>query len=199
MTAPTINRPAMRHNVVLAYLRGVSRKSELAATLLAEHAAQGDLTPDRWAAAEQMFADARAPQEPTTTVPGPSAPAAPVLLDLSSLPAGMYAVPNGTTRLKVQIDRPDEGKWAGWIFVKDGAVYGEGRKYGHQRPGDRAGYRGEIEPELRAIVADPIEAMAEYGRITSTCGLCHRPLENDESVKRGIGPWCYRKMREALS
>ena len=88
-------------------------------------------------------------------VPARSAPVAPANpgLDLSALPAGMYAVPNGETRLKVQIDRPDDEKWNGWIFVKDGAVYGEGRKYGHQSPG--WSYKGEIEAELRAILADP--------------------------------------------
>ena len=194
MTAPTITRPSASRNIVLAFLRGIARKNPYALDLLSDHASKGDLSDAQWAAAERLLEEARA-QGPRTTVPGPSAPApAPVAaIDLSDLPAGMYAVPQGETRLKVQIDRPEEGKWADWIFVKDGAVYGEGRKYGHQGPGRT--YRGEIEDELRRILADPIEAMAEYGRLTSTCGLCGRPLEKKDSVDRGIGPWCYRKMR----
>jgi len=197
MTAPTATAtPTLRRGLILAFLRGAVRRSSFAASLVTQYAEKGDLSPDQWAAAERMLEEARTPKEPTTSAPGPSAPVYVPGLDLSSLPVGMYAVPNGTTRLKVQIDRPDEGKWLGWTFVKDGAIYGEGRKYGNQRPGGT--YRGEIEDELRAIVADPIAAMAEYGRLTSTCGLCHRPLEKKESVDRGIGPWCYRKMREAV-
>ena len=182
MTAPTITRPASR-NIVLAFLRGIARKSDFATSLLTQYAERGTLSDPQWAAAERMLDEARSV--------APAAPANPGL-DLSALPAGMYAVPQGETRLKVQIDKPEEGQWVGWTFVKDGAVYGEGRKYGHQKPG--WSYKGAIEPELRAILADPIEAMAEYGRLTSTCGLCHRPLEQKDSVARGIGPWCFKKM-----
>ncbi len=113
-------------------------------------------------------------------------------LDLRSLPSGRYAVPGGDTRLKVQIDVVEDGKWAGWVFVKDAAVYGQGTKYGCQRPGQ--GYSGQIEDALRAIMADPYAAMAAYGRLTSVCGLCGLPLENPASVERGIGPVCATKM-----
>lgn len=120
------------------------------------------------------------------------APAAPVAgLDLTGLPAGTYAVPGGDTRLKVEIDKPEKGKWAGWVFVKDGAVYGQGQRYGSQRPG--AAYKGQIEDALRAIVADPAGAMAAYGHLTGTCGICHAPLEREESIARGMGPVCARK------
>jgi hypothetical protein len=112
-------------------------------------------------------------------------------LDLSSLPSGHYSVPGGDTRLKVRVDNIDQGKWAGWIFVKDGAVYGEAKRYGSQRPGES--YRGEISDQLRRIMEDPREAMAEYGRLTGTCGMCARRLEDEESVARGIGPICAGK------
>jgi hypothetical protein len=109
-------------------------------------------------------------------------------LDLSSVPSGRYAVPGGDTRLKVKIDNVATGKWAGWTFVSDAAEYGKGKRYGNQKPG--ATYRGEIEAELRAIAADPQAAMAAYGHLTSTCGICGRPLEDADSVARGIGPIC---------
>jgi Family of unknown function (DUF6011) len=113
-------------------------------------------------------------------------------LDLSSVPAGMYAVPGGDTRLKVKIDKPTTGRWDGFVFVKDGAVYGEGQRYGMQKPGQA--YQGKIEAELRIIAADPMAASAAYGHLTSTCGICRRPLEDAESVARGIGPICARKV-----
>lgn len=112
-------------------------------------------------------------------------------LDLTGMVSGCYAVPGGDTRLKVKIDVVTKGKWDGWVFVKDAAVYGSGQKYGSQRPGQF--YRGQIEDALRAIAADPYAAAAEYGRLTSTCGVCGRPLEDAESVARGIGPVCARK------
>ena len=113
-------------------------------------------------------------------------------LDLSSVPAGRYAVPGGDTRLKVEIDRPDQGKWAGWIFVRDAAEYGDQRKYGSQRPGQK--YIGKIVEQLRAIAADPKAASVAYGRLTGTCGCCGRALEDEVSVANGIGPTCRKKL-----
>jgi hypothetical protein len=111
-------------------------------------------------------------------------------VDLTKVPSGLYAVPGGDTRLKVKIQR-GTGRWQGWIFVTDGAVYGEQRKYGAQRPGYT--YDGQIQPQLRTIAADPRAASAAYGKLTGTCGVCGRHLEDEESVARGIGPVCAEK------
>jgi hypothetical protein len=114
-------------------------------------------------------------------------------IDLAELPSGYYAVPNGDTRLKVRISRPGTAsKWHGWTFVNDGAAYGERRDYGRQAPSGL--YQGQIEDQLRAIVADPQEAMAAYGRLTGKCGNCHRLLEDEVSIERGIGPVCWGKL-----
>ena len=113
-------------------------------------------------------------------------------LDLRHIPDGRYAVPNGDTRLKVRIEKPDApSKWAGWVFVSDGAEYGQQRKYGRQAPGKN--YSGMIEKELRAIAADPKAAAVAYGKLTGTCCLCGRKLENEASVEAGIGPICAEK------
>ena len=113
-------------------------------------------------------------------------------LDLSGIPAGMYAVPGGDSRLKVRIDNVTKpGKWEGWVFVKDGAEYGSGQKYGSQRPGQS--YRGDIADELRIIAADPQAAAAAYGKLVGRCGLCGRVLEDEDSIERGLGPICAAK------
>lgn len=110
-------------------------------------------------------------------------------LDISAIPEGRYAVPDGDTRLKIMIKRPKPpSQWAGFIFVSDAAVYGQQTKYGRQAPGKT--YSGKVQEALRAIVADPRAAMAAYGKLTGTCGVCGRPLEDVESVERGIGPIC---------
>ncbi len=114
-------------------------------------------------------------------------------LDISAIPSGTYAVPGGDTRLKIAIRRPGaRSKWLGWIFVDDGAEYGSRQNYGRQRPGGV--YEGKIVDQLKAILADPLEALAAYGQLTGSCGACGRLLEDEDSVARGIGPICYAKL-----
>lgn len=122
----------------------------------------------------------------------PSRPATPTSgLDLTNLPAGRYAVPGGS-RLKIQVDRPTEGRWAGFVFVKDAAEYGMGERYGKQAPG--ALYSGRLVDELTTILADPQAAMAAYGHLVGRCGACNRTLEDEQSVALGIGPVCRGKL-----
>ena len=161
--------------------------AEAVTTILTE----GTRTPSKGRMSALIEALLAAPRK-AAPVTATAAPVAPVAgLDLSGLPSGTYAVPNGETRLKVEIQNVTKGKWAGWVFVKDGAEYGRGESYGRQAPGKA--YQGKIVEQLRVILADPQEATAAYGRLTGTCGLCHRPLEDEESVARGIGPICARK------
>jgi len=111
--------------------------------------------------------------------------------DLRGVPDGMYAVPNGETRLKVKIQR-GTGKWEGYIFVSDGAEYGQRQRYGMQKPG-AYGYVGRIDDAVISIVKNPAAASAAYGRLVGRCGICGRTLEDEESVARGIGPVCAGK------
>lgn len=122
--------------------------------------------------------------------PAKPAPAVTVL-DLTSLPSGHYAISGGDTRLKLRIDNVKQGKWAGWVFVKDGAEYGQGQRYGSQRPGGL--YQGKVSDALAAILNDPKAAVAAYGHLTGTCGVCGHHLEDADSIARGIGPVCNKK------
>lgn len=100
------------------------------------------------------------------------------------------ADPEGTEddRLKLQIDRPRSGRWEGWIFVKDAAEYGSGRRYGRQAPGGT--YSGQVSDVLERVLADRRTAMARYGQLVGVCGRCGRKLEDKDSVALGLGPWC---------
>lgn len=118
-------------------------------------------------------------------------------LDLSPLAAftsrGLirFGVPGSDTRLKVQVKFVDRGRWAGFVFVSDGAEYGASKRYGRQAPGKA--YDGEIVAELTAILADPQAAVTRYAELTSRCGVCNAPLEDEASVARGMGPVCAAK------
>lgn len=119
------------------------------------------------------------------------APLADSDLDISSL-KGYYAVPGGDTRLKLCVRKPGKNsRWYGWTFVDDGAAYGNRTTYGKQAPDGT--YKGRLADELAQILANPLEAQKAYGHLTGTCGRCGRILEDEESVRNGIGPVCAEK------
>ncbi len=172
------------HSDLAAWLR-TQTWSEFAQSLAQFHADRGYLTEKQIVSATSMQAKIEA--RDTEPVKAKAAGG----LDLKDLPAGYYAVPGGDTRLKVRVKKLTKGKWAGFIFVDDGAAYGEQQKYGMQRPGDL--YRGKIEDQLRKIVADPEAAGRAYAAITSRCYACNLILEDELSVSLGIGPICRNK------
>lgn len=111
-------------------------------------------------------------------------------LDISSLRSGRYAV--GDVLIKIDnMTEADAGKWVGWVFVKNGSQYIDER-FGSQRPGNH--YFGKYPDLLAAVLEDPQAAMQHYGRITGSCAVCGRPLEDEVSVARGIGPVCWEKV-----
>ena len=160
----------------------------LAQQFYAKGAEADSLSAKQWDAARSMKAkcDARTAERTAAKAAEEAKPA--TGLDLTAIPAGYYAVPDGTTRLKVRINHVQKGNWAGHTFVDDGAEYGSRRNYGRQAPGGT--YKGDIADALKTIAADPAAASAAYGRLVGRCGICNRPLEDADSVARGIGPIC---------
>lgn len=102
----------------------------------------------------------------------------------SGVPAGRYAIEvDGTLKFYV-VDRPTEGRWAGYTFVKV------------QASDDTFPVRSrEARTAILAQISDDVEgAMLRYGREIGRCGHCGRTLTNEESRARGIGPVCAGKM-----
>jgi len=104
---------------------------------------------------------------------------------LPDVPAGYYAVEGRDGRLRfLKVDRPDEGPWAGWTFVKVQA----GDEF-HRLRGDQP------EKALQAILAyGTKEASIRYGKEIGACGVCGRTLTDETSRANGIGPVCAQKM-----
>jgi hypothetical protein len=104
------------------------------------------------------------------------------------IPAGRYAIDSlntpGETRF-YKIDRPTEGRWAGYTFVK---VQAGDEHHDIRNRQQRAAI-------LAQIAKDGVQAaMERYGRELGHCGHCGRTLTNDESRERGIGPVCAGKI-----
>ncbi len=100
------------------------------------------------------------------------------------VPAGRYAIETAsgaTNELAFYVvDRPTEGRWAGYVFVKL-MVSDEEQRLS----------RDTQTAILRKIAeVGAATASARYGHEIGKCGVCNRTLTNDESRARGIGPVC---------
>lgn len=102
------------------------------------------------------------------------------------VPEGRYAVvgEDHVTRF-YKVDRPTEGRWAGYVFVK---VQASDELHNLRSKASR-------NDVLRRIAEAGIEAsMALYGKELGKCGHCGRTLTDEESRAYGIGPICRGKM-----
>lgn len=100
--------------------------------------------------------------------------------------AGHYAIPSLTGNNDLdffRVDRPTEGKWAGYTFIK--RVIGG-------RP--NAPVRGQTAREaLVAISRNPEAAALQYATELGRCSKCNRHLTDELSRQLGMGPECRSK------
>jgi hypothetical protein len=103
-----------------------------------------------------------------------------------SIIAGRYAVNNAEGILRFYtVDRPTQGRWAGWVFVK---VWASDEK--HPIKGFDA--RLAVLKEIAEVGA--LEAMKRFGQEIGSCAICGRTLTDEESRRIGIGPICLGNM-----
>lgn len=113
----------------------------------------------------------------------------------SDVPAGRYALLRefGTNNNPdsawsfYEVNKPTEGKWKGYTFIS--LLIGSPGDY--RRIKLNAMTRNVV---LADIARNPRQASIDYGKQSGVCGVCHSPLTNKESLKRGIGPVCAAKM-----
>jgi len=99
---------------------------------------------------------------------------------VESIPEGRYAVEHEGALKFYKIDKPTEGRWAGYTFLKVMAS-------DEEHPVKNREYREEI---FTLIAQDPEEALKRYGREIGRCGICGRTLTDEDSRALGIGPIC---------
>lgn len=101
--------------------------------------------------------------------------------EAGNVPAGRYAIPGADGQLRFyKIDRPEDGRWAGWVFVK---VQAGDDLWPVKDKSERSKILSEIGKDARA-------ASIAYGREIGACGVCGRTLTDAESRANGIGPVC---------
>ena len=104
----------------------------------------------------------------------------------ADIPAGRYATREADGTVKFyRIDKPEQGKWAGYVFLKIQASDDEFPVKSAAR--QMAVYSAILEAGVR-------ESSALYGVTIGSCGVCGRTLTDAESIADGIGPVCARKM-----
>lgn len=99
---------------------------------------------------------------------------------------GRYAIvdPQDGTLKFFQVDKPKEGRWVGWTFLKVMASDNTWpvKDHAHKKL------------VLDAIAKDPMGAMAKYGQMIGSCGYCGRTLTDAVSRHIGIGPVCRKHL-----
>jgi hypothetical protein len=111
-------------------------------------------------------------------------------VDYPAVAAGYYAVPSLTGNNDLdffRVDAPDDGHWAGCLFVK--------RIIGGHDGAERVSQK-TAKAWLELISAPHLADFAsqKFGRELGRCGRCGRTLTDESSRARGIGPDCWARM-----
>lgn len=126
-------------------------------------------------------ADAEAAMADTAT------PRIPLISTFTDIPAGYYATASRTGNNDLdfwRVDRPEDGKWAGRIFVK--------RVIGGKPDASQTNMQSRI--ALLAIRTAGVErAGMKYASELGLCRDCNRTLTDEESRAAGRGPVCRSK------
>lgn len=99
------------------------------------------------------------------------------------VPAGRYAIRTDGVVKFYKLDRPTEGRWAGYVFLKV------------QASDDMYPIRNRVERDriIAEIGKDTLAAEQLYGQELGKCSRCGRTLTDETSRAYGIGPDCRNK------
>jgi hypothetical protein len=110
------------------------------------------------------------------------APAAKTVTE-TEVPAGRYAIASEDGVKFYKLDRPTEGKWAGYTFLK---VQASDELYPIRNRDEKARIIAEIAKDVEG-------SAAAYGQLLGKCYKCGRTLTDETSRNLGIGPDCRSK------
>jgi len=128
--------------------------------------------------ATAAMVEAVAPGASTEEFRTAAAPAA-----TTEVPAGRYALRTEDGVKFYRLDRPTQGKWAGYTFLK---VQASDDLFPIKNPNEKARI-------INAIAEDVLGAERLYGMELGKCSRCGRTLTDETSRSYGIGPDCRNK------
>lgn len=168
----------------LSFLRDLLNRKDVAVSVLGPIEAQLSLGMSARQASIFIAQLLRMPDRSAAPA-APAAPAGPSGDLWPTVLEGRYAVkdPEDGILKFYAVDKPKEGRWAGFTFL---SVYASNERH----PIKVHETKKRI---LDAIAVDPVEAAARYGQELGICGVCGRALTDLESRARGIGPICAAK------
>jgi hypothetical protein len=108
--------------------------------------------------------------------------------NLPDVPEGHYAIPSATGNNDLdffRVDRPTEGKWAGYTFLK--RVVGG-------KPDLPVARNQRAEVLQRIVDAGVDAARKQYADAIGRCWKCNRHLTDETSRALGIGPECRKQV-----
>lgn len=103
---------------------------------------------------------------------------------LPNVATAYYAIETDGVFKFYRVDRPQDGRWKGYTFVKVQAS-------DDFHPIKNLTTAASI---LTAIAFDAQKAATDYGHQLGRCGICNRTLTDAVSIERGIGPVCASKV-----
>ena len=121
-----------------------------------------------------------------------------VRLVLGRIPAGRYALDSAPDAQGAahtvfwHLDKPEDGRWAGWAFLKVQRGPETGR-FSTIRPDGLASPAAAA--VLEKIAVDPRAAAQRYGWEVGECSICGRALTDEASRRLGVGPTCAKIFR----
>ena len=194
--------PSVRIETLVSVTGG---RGEFVKSLVAQFVSKGSLSEKQWVWVDKLTADASpAKASPAAlpsdhTVPGPWAAFHGAAHLANRYPMILLSAGHVWVRLKKQdgskgpylvIAYSDVAspKWSDWQYVgivrPDDSITRKGAPYGF----------GSILSSFTAFAANPLEAIAFFGKLTGICGCCGRMLTDPVSVNRGVGPTCWSRM-----
>lgn len=166
----------------VSYLRSLMARREITETERAglEKLIEDGLTKGQ--AALWIDLAKKRPEKPATATEAPAQKK-----ETPDVPAGRYGLSGADGQVRFyRVDRPTEGKWKGYTFVK-------------LLIGSPGAWRAEqinrsIRPQiLAAIGADAEAALRLFGQKFEQCGACSSPLSDPRSRAAGYGEICAGK------
>lgn len=105
-----------------------------------------------------------------------------VKIDSPKVAGGRYAIKINDKMRFFEVNAPDKGRWAGYVFVNEQAG---SELFPIRNNKQRA--------DILNMLAKDSEALARYGQELGYCGMCNRELTDETSRAIGIGPVCRNK------